>query len=640
MKSEKDISHFESKEVNSERTIPQSALRNPQSSVDPFDVLILDDDLFSREVYSEILRKAGYRVSAFETVAEAIEAFRGNPTGVVLLDLFLGDENGIKILPQFLEISPDTSVLIITAHASLDTAVEAIHSGAYDYVVKPIQPEDLVNAVRRGREKHDLRAENRRLVGELIGQVRQLELIGRISTTITSTLELEPLLNLVMEHTQSLLQAEASSLMILDESGRELRIAVALGPKAEKLEHQTIKLGQGIAGWVAAEKRPLLVPDTSRDPRFDQNFDRDSGFQTRSLLAAPLLVRGKVVGVIEVINRKDGRAFSESDLGLLLSFGPHIAVAIENARITDDLKKSHEKLESRVNERTRELSQALGDVEKSNVQLKHAQAQLIQSEKLAGLGQLAAGVAHEINNPIGYIQSNLNSLQEYFQDLLGLISRQTEFQSAWKRNDRVRLTELARELDELGRKTNLDGLVSDLGRLVDETRQGTERVSKIVKNLKAFARADSGKPEPVNLNERLEETLTVINNELKYKAEVVREFGDIPSVMGMPGELNQVFLNLLVNAAQAIPKRGEIRIRTFAQDGHVGVEIKDNGAGIPEENLPRIFDPFFTTKAPGKGTGLGLSVAYGIVEKHKGRIEVDSKVGQGTRFTVFLPVEG
>ena len=218
-----------------------------------------------------------------------------------------------------------------------------------------------------------------------------------------------------------------------------------------------------------------------------------------------------------------------------------------------------------------------------------------------------------------------------------MIAKQTEFQSAWKRKDNRKIAELARELDELGRKMNLDELVSDLGRLVNETRQGTERVSKIVKNLKAFARADSGKPEPVSLNERLEETLTVINNELKYKAEVVREFGDIPRVMGMPGELNQVFLNLLVNAAQAIPKHGEIKIRTFAEDGHVGVEISDTGTGISEESLSRIFDPFFTTKAPGEGTGLGLSVAYGIVEKHKGRIEVDSKIGQGTRFTVFLP---
>ena len=617
------------------KTAPSSSRNNLAG---PGRVLVIDDDTFAGRVFSEILGNAGYEAAVFTGVEEATEYFRVKPGGVVLLDLYLEKEYGIDVLPEFLGIDPDTAVLIVTAHASLQSAVQAIHSGAYDYVLKPAEPDGLVNAVRRAMEKYRLGSENRRLLRELTGQVRQLELIGRISTMIASTLELEPLFDLVIEQTQKLLQAEASSLMIVNEGSDELRIAVALGPKGLELRNRTVKIGQGVAGWVAKEKAPLFVPDVRQDGRFDPSFDKCTGFWTRSILAAPLLVRGRVVGVIEVINRKDGEAFRESDLKLLLSFAPHIAVAVDNAKITEELRRSREELEIRVEERTRELTRALHELEQSHRKLQQAQAQLIQSEKLAAIGQLAAGVAHEINNPIAYIHANLHSLEEYFGDLVELLRRQRILISA--RSDGGQEQELTNNYEELNRfekEKAIDELTADLGTLLNETKQGALRVADIVRNLKSFSRAESGGPEPVDVNRCLEETLMVINNELKYKAEVIREFGAISPIMGRSGELNQVFLNLLVNAAQAIEKQGRIKVRTFTLGGLVGIEISDTGKGIPPEVLPRIFDPFFTTKSPGEGTGLGLSVAYGIVENHNGQIRVDSVPGRGTTFSVFLP---
>ena len=601
-------------------------------------VLILDDDKITNQVLSLVLEKANYEVASFAGSREALSHFREHPGGVVLLDLFLEEEYGIDVLPEFLRIDPDTAILVITARASMDSVIQALHGGAYDYVKKPVESEQLVNAVRRASEKYRLGSENRRLLTELSGQVRQLELIGRISTMITSTLELTPLLNLVMEQTQNLLLAEASSLMILDEDSRNLRVAVALGPEGKKIYDRTIPVGEGIAGWVAREKTPLFVCDVREDPRFFPDFDQLSGFRTKSILAAPLLVRGEVLGVIEVLNRKDGHAFQESDLKLLLSFTPHIAVAVDNARVTENLRRSHEELEVRVKQRTEELTRTLEDLEQSHQKLQQAQAQLIQSEKLAALGQLAAGVAHEINNPIAYINANLNSLGNYFDDLLKLHELHQAFLRTWQRGAGSDLHSLSRDIKALEADIEVEELTTDLKSLLDETRQGTRRVSEIVQNLKSFARADAGSAEPVDVNSRIEETLTVIHNELKYRVEVVRELEKVPPVLGQPGELNQVFLNLLVNAAQAIEKKGKIRIHTFSRDGSVGIEISDTGSGIPPENLSRIFDPFFTTKATGQGTGLGLSVAYGIIEKHGGKIEVRSTPGEGTTFVVSLPV--
>ncbi len=264
---------------------------------------------------------------------------------------------------------------------------------------------------------------------------------------------------------------------------------------------------------------------------------------------------------------------------------------------------------------------------------KQAQAQVVQSEKLASIGQLAAGVAHEINNPIGYIFSNFATLEKYLKDAFEMLAAYEHAEA------QLAGTPAAVGLKALRKRIELDFLKEDIPELMAQSREGIERVRKIVQDLKDFSRVDARQEwEWADLRKGIDSTLNIVSNEIKYKADVVKEYGALPEVECLPSELNQIFMNLLVNAAHAIgAERGTITIRTGVEGADVWVEVEDNGSGIAKENLARIFDPFFTTKAVGQGTGLGLSLAYGIVKKHGGRIDVDSEVGRGSRFRVTIP---
>ncbi len=268
-----------------------------------------------------------------------------------------------------------------------------------------------------------------------------------------------------------------------------------------------------------------------------------------------------------------------------------------------------------------------------NVRLTAAQAKLLQAEKLASIGQLAAGVAHEINNPIGYVHSNLGSLQEYLHSLFALIDA---YERALRSPDpRAMLG----EIDQTRSRLDIDFISRDLPQLMTESREGIERVTRIVKDLKDFSRSERDESwKLVDLHAGLESTLNIIWNELKYHAVLEKHYGELPPVECLPSELNQVFMNILINAGQAIGERGTIGLATGHAGDEVWVEISDSGPGIPADAVQRIFDPFFTTKTVGKGTGLGLSISYGIVAKHHGRIDVDSQPGKGARFRIVLPV--
>ncbi len=259
---------------------------------------------------------------------------------------------------------------------------------------------------------------------------------------------------------------------------------------------------------------------------------------------------------------------------------------------------------------------------------------LHQSERMASIGRLAAGVAHEINNPIGFVYSNLGTLERYVQDTLGMIDLYEQAESS------ITDPEVQARLDAAKARLDMAFLKADLRALMDESRDGITRVKKIVQSLKDFSHVDaSDEWNFSNLHSGIESTLNIVNNEIKYKAEVVKEYGELPEVECLSSQLNQVFMNLLVNAAHAIEERGTITIRTGRQAEEVWVEVADTGKGIAPEHLKNIFDPFFTTKPIGKGTGLGLSLSYGIMQKHHGRIEVQSEVGKGTAFRVWVPIK-
>ena len=274
---------------------------------------------------------------------------------------------------------------------------------------------------------------------------------------------------------------------------------------------------------------------------------------------------------------------------------------------------------------------------------KRAQLQLLQSEKMASIGQLAAGVAHEINNPTGYVSSNLKTLSEYSGDLLEILGLYRDLLSEIHEvaEGKRTLSELQRRAGDIqAREKQIDVgyILDDVPALIRESREGTERIKEIVIALKNFAHPGEEKHTYSDINKNIESTLNVVWNEIKYKATVKKEFGDLPEVQCFPQQLNQVFMNILVNAAQAIRGNGEICVRTRAQEDSVIVDISDTGCGIPEEHIKKIFDPFFTTKEVGKGTGLGLNVAYNIVKKHSGHIDVRSKMDEGTTFSIRIPV--
>lgn len=256
--------------------------------------------------------------------------------------------------------------------------------------------------------------------------------------------------------------------------------------------------------------------------------------------------------------------------------------------------------------------------------LEDAQNQLMQSEKLAAIGQLAAGVAHEINNPIGFVTSNFGTLKTYTGQLLAIVD-------AYEGGT-------ASSIDQARHHADLAFLREDLPMLIKESQEGLGRVTKIVQDLKDYSRVNDAGRQLADLNAGMESTLNVVWNELKYKAEVIRELSDIPRVDCIPAQINQVFTNLLINAAQAIPERGKIFVRSWLDGDTVCVEIEDTGSGMAEDVRRRIFEPFYTTKPVGKGTGLGLSISYDIVvKKHGGRLEVTSEPGKGSCFRVCLP---
>jgi signal transduction histidine kinase len=374
-----------------------------------------------------------------------------------------------------------------------------------------------------------------------------------------------------------------------------------------------------IASYYPGHTHPsALIPGAYESEDFFPNIGASGHWL--HFTAAPLRDgEGNVVGAIETLRDVTERRVAENAL-----------------------RKSRDGLEHIVEKRTAQLAQANDKLEDDirqltelNDLLSAAQQQLVQSEKLASIGQLAAGVAHEINNPIGYIFSNVGTLQNYLGQLFEMLDAYQDAESS------IAQPAVASKLRAMRERIDLDFLREDIPALMRESGEGLVRVRHIVEDLKDFSRADNNQEWcRADLHQGIDSTLNIVANEVKYHADVVKAYGDIPEIECLPLQINQVVLNLVVNAAQAMGgERGKITLRTGMADEHtVKLEVEDTGNGIAPDTLSRIFDPFFTTKAVGKGTGLGLSLAYGIVQKHKGRIEVDSELGRGTCFRVLLPI--
>lgn len=298
--------------------------------------------------------------------------------------------------------------------------------------------------------------------------------------------------------------------------------------------------------------------------------------------------------------------------------------------MAEKLNESYSSLEQRVKERTREYLDVTIELRKTLVKLKETQSQLVQSEKMTSLGQLVAGVAHELNNPIGFIYSNMGPLDESIQTMTDIV----ELYKTFNLND-----EDKQKLEKFIKDNDFEFMLEDLEFLIKDIREGAERSQKIVSDLKNFSRLDEADYKEVDIHQGINSTLNLLVNQYKHKVTIHKEYGSIPLISCYASQLNQVWMNLLVNASQAIQDKGDVWVNTSFEDEIVTVKIKDTGGGIPKDVLEKIFDPFFTTKPVGQGTGLGLSITHSIIKKHDGTIDVESEEGVGTTFIIKLPTQ-
>ncbi|OGI04516.1 MAG: hypothetical protein A2Y25_06170 [Candidatus Melainabacteria bacterium GWF2_37_15] len=307
---------------------------------------------------------------------------------------------------------------------------------------------------------------------------------------------------------------------------------------------------------------------------------------------------------------------SDDEIGILARAFNYMAEKLDDLYIS---------LEQKVKERTVQLSSKNEELNKAYSELKDAQALLVHNEKMRSLGELVAGVAHELNNPINFIYGNMTHLKEYSENLIEIITK-------YENNNKID------EINNFKEEVEYDFIKDDIRELIKSCIEGAERSKNIVLELKNFSRLDQGVIKEIKVNESIDSTLSILMNKYKNKVNIHKEYSDLPMLNCYAGQINQVFMNIIDNAAQAIDEDGNVYIRTRLENESVVIEIEDTGSGIDEEILPKIFDPFFTTKAVGSGSGLGLSITYKIVKSHNGTIDVKSEKGKGTKFIVKIPL--
>ena len=428
---------------------------------------------------------------------------------------------------------------------------------------------------------------------------RYRQAVREISEAMVSMLSLNEIGDRILVAVTDTMGVGRAMVLLFDEGDKLLRPAAWRGDWDEDDIHAEIPSDHPIWKHLWMRREELARVDFDDEPDVEAREQCWDVFDTLEVeLLVPILFGVDLLGVIAVGRKLSGERLAVDDRQLLRTLANQSSIAIENAKAFDEIAKLNESLEARVEERTREL--------------RETQNQLMQSEKMSALGQLVAGVAHELNNPIGFVHANLQLLDEY-------------------------VDKLVRAEHEGG---DVEQVREVIGKLLKRSREGTERVKQIVQDLRTFSRMDQAESQIADLHEEIDRTLALMEPRLKNKIQVVRQYGDIPEVRCYPGQLNQVFLNLLMNACDALGANGgTITISTERSKLGVRLEFKDDGPGIPLEVQSRIFDPFFTTKEVGKGTGLGLSLSHGIIERHGGRFLVYSEPGQGASFVIDLPLD-
>jgi len=555
-------------------------------------VLVVEDETTIGVMIREILEENGCDVHVATSAEEGLGLLEESPFDVALLDIVLPRMSGLGLLDEIKRRRPETEVVMMTSHSSVDTVLHAIRQGAYDYLEKPFDDvEQVWMCVERVLEKVELRRANRNLLAE---QQRRNEELSAAVMRLTSFIEaghamsrllsLPDLLDCFLGLVTKELGVDRASLMLLDERTGELSVAAHRGMDGVPVEEIRVRLGEGVAGTVARTGELLLVEDVeSADiPGGRTNPGLSGSFMSAPIvLSIPIKSPEKVLGVINVTNRRSGRPFDEGDLAYLGGMAGQLAVAIDRAAQFRSLQEAYESLQ-------------------------RAQEQLVFSERLNVVGRMAAGVAHEFNNALSVILGRTESA-------LDSIST----------NGEPDLEKLRRDLTAVVR-TSLHGAAA-IRRIQDYTR----------------IRRDLPR-EVVDLNGVVCDSVEMTRPKWKGESEsrgrgvdLALDLGDIAAVEANPHELNQVVSNLIFNAVEAMPDGGHLVLRTRQEGGDVVLDVSDTGAGMDEETRAHVFEPFFTTKE--SGNGLGMSIVYGIVTRHRGDISVRSAPGEGTTFRIRLP---
>jgi signal transduction histidine kinase len=461
--------------------------------------------------------------------------------------------------------------------------------------------------------------------------IEQLSLLGELAAAVGGTLDVEKIYEQTLERLVHGMGYHAAYLFVVDPDRRVIRGHRMTGSVEQETRFRAVEFAldnrRAGSARVAATGLPLLVDDAEMpDQPIDVPSARALGF--RSVAMVPLRVKGSVFGVLSVASSEPGRV-GTADMELLSAVANHVALAVDRAESFQTIEELSRGLEDKVRVRTEQLRSANDELQAAYRDLQTTQMRLIQREKMASMGQLVAGVAHELNNPIGFVYSNVTTLEDFVRRLRGMLEVYQGLPLPPETRDQVRAEWERRKIDYALRY--LDSMTQGI-------REGAERARKIVRDLRVFARSQDHVWQPVDLHEEIESSLTLLNHLLKDRVTVHRKLGDLPQVECIRSSIDQVFLNLLANAAQAIEGPGAITIETRREDDVAVVIVADTGPGMAPEVIGRVFDPFFTTKTVGEGTGLGLSISYEIVKKHGGEIQAESPVGGGAVFTVRLPI--
>jgi signal transduction histidine kinase len=440
---------------------------------------------------------------------------------------------------------------------------------------------------------------------------RHLEMLNALSRTISATLDLPQILNMVLVEALEVSEADNGAvfwgpeqLAALDRHGRPI---------------DDLRVSQSVVSQVLEEGRSLSILDTMEDARFATQASI-MDLQLRSIMCVPLRAGREIRGVLYVSSQSVNRTFGPHDLEVLEAMSAQVALALETAQSYQTIRELNAGLEEKVKARTAELAEALAELQKT-------QAQLVQTEKMASLGQMVAGVAHELNNPLNFIHGNLKVLKDYLQrigELLAIYDKKG-----------INDPDVVKKKDEL----DYEYMAEDLAKIIESCQKGTTRSQKIVEDLKLFSGMDEAELKPVDLKVGVESALAMVQGRFPSQT-VTTELQAVPLLTGYGKQLNQAFLAVLTNALQAVAQGGEVFVKLETQGDEAVVTIRDTGVGIPAEHLSKVFDPFFTTRPVGEGSGLGLTTAYSVVERHDGEIRLTSAVGEGTTVSVRLPLAG